>query len=431
MTRQGKQRPWVAEMTVRTQTARNLPGGSIEALRLRGEENFRRIGLPSRKEESWRFTPLDRLGEIDGGDIGVTSPDIGDFILRDAYRLVFVNGRLDRNLSDFDCLPAGCRIIPVEEILRGESKDLEVQIATILPPEAGPFEALSASRFDHGAIITLSEGLRIDRPIHLLHLCDADDAALYPRQLISLAAGASATIVEHYVSTAPGFRLPLCEIDLSDGAELRLIRVQDEDEGARHLGIVGASLQSRARLELTSLGIGGGLFRLELRSTLRGEGAAVSIAGLGVASGKEHREHVVRVEHLAPDCRSHQLFRNILDDSSRGVFTGRIVVAPGARQTDADQSSKSLLLSDHAVALNNPQLEIDTDDLRCTHGSTVGELDEEALFYLRARGIGLAEAKGLLTMAFAAEVLGRIPSLALRQELEEQLMNRLRGVVVG
>lgn len=409
-------------MGAQTQYAENLPGPLIEAFHRRGAETFRRLGLPSKKDERWRFTPLDRLGDLEGVPLSPGSCELENLILKDYYHLVFHNGQLDENSSDFASLPPGCRILPIEEVHSGG--EVGHILGSILPPEAGAYQALNTSRFDHGVWITLAEGSRLDKPIHILHHCDTAGAALYPRNLIIAGPGASGTIVEHFVSKAPLLRMPLSEIHLGPEAELRLTRLQEEHEDGRHLGFVGAQLEEHSRLELMSLGMGAGFFRLELEAALKGEGASANLSGLQLGHGTGHGEHLVRVDHQAPDCSSHQLFRSILNDQSRGVFTGRIVVAPKAQGTDANQSSKSLLLSERATAQNNPQLEIDADDVRCTHGSTVGELDPEALFYLRARGIGAEEARALLTHAFAAEVIQAIPIEELRTRLEEMLITR-------
>ncbi len=412
-------------MNALTQNAEAFPGSALEMLRLHGEESFQSLGLPSKKQESWRFTPLNRLGDLDAPLPQTGSPRLEGLLIPEAHRLVFSNGRLNERLSNIEALPSGCRISSILEI--AQDPEAEEIIGDLLPPQTGAFQALNSARFDHGALIVLEAGTRLEGPIHLIHHCDTEEAALYPRNLIMLKARAEATIIEHFVSTGPMIRMPLAELHLGAGADLHFLRLQDEADKARHLGFVAIALERDSKAEFLSLALGADLFRLELETTLRSRGAEASLSGLHLGRGAAHGEHLVRVEHQAPDCSSHQLFRSILSDSSRGVFTGRIVVAPGAQGTDANQSSKSLLLSDRAVAFNNPQLEIDADDVRCTHGSTVGELDEEALFYLRARGIGKEEARALLMLAFAGEVLQSIGVEDLKTRLEERLIRRFHG----
>jgi Fe-S cluster assembly protein SufD len=238
---------------------------------------------------------------------------------------------------------------------------------------------------------------------------------------------ARVTLVEGFAGTGDTLSCPVTEIFVGPNANVKHVRLQEEDRRAHHLGAVGTRLERDANYALTSVFMGGDVSRVDLFVDLVGPGAHAALDGLTLGRERQHGTHQVRLRHLVPDCTSEQRFRSVVADRSHAVFTGRIVVAQDAQKTDAIQSSRALLLSDTAVATNNPQLEIYADDVKCTHGSTVGELDAEALFYMRTRGLSREAAEALLTIAFAAEVLEAIPVESIRTRLETELGHRLGG----
>jgi len=291
-----------------------------------------------------------------------------------------------------------------------------------------PFAALNTANFVDGAFIHLERGTVVDRPIHLLFVTAGGDAPVWcaPRTLISADPTAEATIVEHYVSTGgETLTVPVTELQLAPGAVVKHCRLQEESREARHIALQTARLGRDSRLESVALSVGGALSRTDISAELGAPGAHASLDGLYLVEDSQHTDTQLRVRHAAPHCTSHELYKGILDGKSRAVFLGRIMVDEGAQKTDAIQSNRNLLLSQGALVNSNPQLEILADDVRCTHGSTVGRLDEEAVFYLRSRGIDRATAESLLTYAFAVEVADLIPVGEVRERIERHLVARL------
>jgi Fe-S cluster assembly protein SufD len=268
--------------------------------------------------------------------------------------------------------------------------------------------------------------VRVEDPIHLVYLSSpaSEPVVSYPRNLVVVEEGGRAPVVESYVGAGSGsFSCALTEIALAAEAELDHVKLV---QGAgSHIGSHSVSQASASVMSSHSISLGGDLTRNDLRVSLDGEGARCSLDGLYLARGREIVDNHLRIDHVSPDCVSAQLYKGVLDDAARAVFNGRVVVAPGAQKTDARQSNRNLLLSDAAKVNSNPQLEIFADDVRCTHGSAVGRLDEEAVFYLRSRGVGRREAENLLTHAFAAEVVESIGIAIVRQRLEAILGQRL------
>ena len=261
--------------------------------------------------------------------------------------------------------------------------------------------ALNTAQDLEGAFVHLERGVSLQPPLHIVYAATGDNTVSYPRTLVVVEDGAEANIVESFVGDDGFLTCPVTEIAVGPRATIHHTRLQEVSRTAFHLGALAVDLERQASYSLSSVSLGAHLSRLDIVARLSGEGARASLDGLTLVNDRRLGDHHVRVEHKVGDCTSAQRFRSVLSDRGRAVFTGRIVVAENAQGTDANQSSRSLVLAPDAVALNNPQLEIYADDVRCTHGSTVGQLDEEALFYLQARGIGSQEAKRILTRAFA------------------------------
>jgi Fe-S cluster assembly protein SufD len=239
-------------------------------------------------------------------------------------------------------------------------------------------------------------------------------------------AGGSVTVEEHHIGAeSRALSCPVTEIAIGAGAVVRHVIVQDESQNTQHLASRHVVLGPRSRYAAQAVSLGGALARTDIHVTLDGDDAEAHLDGLSLTASSQQADSHLTVRHRSPNCRSHQLYKGILGGSSRAVFTGRIVVEQDAQKTDATQSNRNLILSDDAVAHSNPQLEILADDVRCTHGSTVGRLDDDAVFYLRSRGIGHEEARNLLTFAFAGEVLDRIPGEALRNDLSRRVSEKL------
>jgi Fe-S cluster assembly protein SufD len=402
------------------------------ALRRAGGEIFGRLLLPTVRHEEWRYTSLAPMADL---ALDLAPPARLDAAavarlggLPPAPRLVLVNGRLDASLSDLAGLPPGAHVGGLAAALRERPALLEPHLG------AGPFgeqsfAALSAALFADGAFVNLPDGTVLDAPLHLVHLttAGAGPVASFPRTLVLAGRGVRAGIVESWAGEG-GFYLAsgLAEIALGDEAELELVRVQREAPGAFHVGLVGVSQGAGSRFQGRSVALGARLARVEARALLVGEGAENTLDGLSVASGEQLHDHFVVVDHAEPRGTSRELFKGILDGSSRGVFCGRVVVRPGAQKTDAGQVSSNLLLSEEATVDTRPQLEILADDVKCSHGGTVGQLDDDALFYLRSRGLDRQTARALLTWAFAAEMVERLPA-AVRPGVRRLVTDRLPG----
>ena len=404
--------------------------GFINDLRLRARARFDELGFPTRKMEEWRFTNLKRI--VDTPLVLAAHPEeqpaIEPFSVPDAHRVVLVNGRFSPEHSRTTELPAGVVLTSLADALEWSPELVEPHLGCHVDIDRQAFAALNTALFEDGVLLWLASGVTVDRPIQLLMVATADEVptANFPRITIIAGQSSSATVVESYIGSGErALTCPVTEIVLQDNAALHLITTHEEDAAASHLAIREARLARDSRLHCHTITLGGGLVRSDVNVALEAEGAHASLSGLSVTDGNQHVDNQVRVHHRAPLCTSEQQYRGILDGASRAVFTGRIVVDRDAQKTDARQSNRNLILSDDALAHSNPQLEILADDVRCTHGSTVGRLDEDALFYLQSRGLDRAAAQSLLTYAFASEIVQTIGVGEVRARVERALTSRL------
>jgi Fe-S cluster assembly protein SufD len=402
----------------------------LAELRDRAAERFAELGIPTPRREEWRFTNLREIAEtpyaVANGN--GSNPSIEPWALPGCHRLVLVDGHFDPELSWIDELPSGVVLTGLGDALQRSPELVELHLGRLVDDSDHAFAALNSALFDDGVFLWLPAGAVVDRPIQLLFLSSdsGKPTANLPRTLIVAGSSSQATVVESYAGgNDQNLSCPVIEIVLADNASLDHHVLHEEGEGARHLAVRQSTLGRDSSLESSSIDLGGSLVRRDVGARLDGEGGHVSLNGLYLTDGRRHVDNQLRVHHARPHCTSEQLYKGILDGSSRAVFNGRIVVDPGAQKTNAQQSNRNLLLSDGALVHSNPQLEILADDVRCTHGSTIGRLDEDALFYLRSRGIDRGAAESLLTYAFAAEVVGRIRPTAVRRRLEEYLFARL------
>jgi len=409
------------------------PGGQTGFLaerRRQAAASFAELGLPTRAWEEWRFTGVRHLEEAQWivPDRALQPPPLDDRLLGDAHRLVVVDGWLEPELSRLQGLP--------DRVFAGSLADAAVRRPELVEPHLArhaalndhPFVALNAAQFRDGALLWIPPGMVLDRPIQLLLIARRHErpTMVLPRVLIVAGRGSQATVVHRSAGGgADTFTCAVTEIVLEDGAVLDHYSVVDDDHGATHIAAfeVRQGRDSSFRSSVTTLG--GGLVRNDLAVTLGGTGADATLEGLYLTSGSQHVDNHLLVRHSAPGGTSRQLYKGILDGSSRAVFNGRIVVDPGAQKTDARQSNRNLLLSPAALVQSNPQLEILANDVRCTHGSTIGRLDEDAVFYLRSRGLDRVSAESLLTWAFAAEVVEGVRMPELRDRLRRAVAARL------
>lgn len=389
--------------------------GWLETLREDAIASFAELGFPSRALEEWRHTNVAPMARIifelqDGGDCDPTADDLAGFMRpeADAWRAVFVDGRLCAQYSVLPVGSDGLRVMSLAEArVGGEGEDLIAQhLSQQAAVKDGAFTALNTAFIDDGAVIEIPSVQRVERPLHLLFVSTGDGSVSHPRNLVVARTGSRATLIQDHVSLGSGtcFTNAVCEVTLEQDAQLDMVLVQRENPTSYHISNLQAVQQRDSRFSLHTLTIGGALVRNELGLLLEGPGAETDLRGLFLGVGHRHVDNHTRVDHAVPSCTSRELYKGILGDHSHGVFRGRVVVRPDAQKSDAYQSNPNLLLTDQAGIDTQPQLEIRADDVKCSHGSTIGQLDQEALFYLRSRGVEETAARALLTRGFAAEI---------------------------
>ena len=415
---------------------------AVRRLRRRAIDRFAELGIPTTRQEAWRFTDLRPLAEARferaTGAAAVDAAALAPHVFDAAARLVFVDGFLVPGLSALDGLPGGAFAGSLAAALDGEPHPAAEQLGRLAGVDEQPFAALATAFFADGALIALPRGVAVEGPIHLLFLSTAAGDGLvapssFPRTLVVAGEASQATVVETYAGLAEGAYLSasVTEVVAGPGAVVDHYKVQRESRGAFHLATLAVHQERSSNFFSHSVSSGGAITRNDVGAVLAGEGGSCTLNGLYLADGDQLVDNHMRVDHVAAHCFSYELYKGVLDGRARSVFNGLIHVHPGAQKTDAKQSNRNLLLSQGSIANSNPQHEIFADDVRCTHGSTVGQLDDEAVFYLRSRGIGEQAAKSLLTYAFASDIVGRVKVDPVRRDLEEFLFARLpRGEVV-
>lgn len=394
--------------------------GGLQDLRRVALETWRTAGLPSRRDEAWKYTDVARLGvaELPLAETA-EAPTSVPAAFGDSPQVVLCNGFLATLPA---VLPEGLTICRLET-----ADPVPAELGRLLPEGAKSFAAMNGALFTDGLVLRLAAGVRLEQPVELVSLGQAGQGplAFHPRLLVVLEAGASMVLVERHHGSGRYFSNGVSEIALGEGAQLAHYLLQDAPAEAVHLSLTALTLQGRAGYQAVSVQLGAELSRLELLPLMAGEGASFSIDGAYVGHDRQHLDNTTFVVHRAPHCSSRQVFKGVLDDHARGVFQGSVLVERGAQKTDAHQLSKALLLSDTAEMDAKPELEIYADDVKCGHGATIGDIDEMALFYLRARGIGEAEARQMLIDAFLAEVVDCILPEAVRLGFADALTRHL------
>ena len=409
------------------------------SLRLSAITRFEELGFPTTKNEDWHFTSVAPIAEREfeplvgrGIATGVTAADLAPFTFgRDDWpTLVFLNGRFNAALSGITSLPDGVSLMPIARAYDELPLLLEQHLGRIASIDAHTFTALNTAFINDGAVVQVGKDVTVEKPIHLLFLSDAGatNGVAQPRNLIVLDRFAKATVIESYAAL-PGargeyFTNAVTEAVLGDGATLTHLKLQRESEQAYHVGTFDARQGRDSHLVSFSFAIGGALSRTNVYTELRGDGCGATLNGLYLGDGKQHIDHQTRIEHVEPNTYSRELYKGILDGEAHGVFNGKVFVHPAAQKTDGKQTNNTLLLSEKAQIDTKPQLEIFADDVKCTHGATVGRLDDTALFYMKSRGINARTARELLTYAFAADVLETIEVEEVKEGLETAVLQR-------
>ena len=353
------------------------------------------------------------------------------FAQQSGSRLVFVNGHFALKLSSVKNLPAGATVSNLAAALASDAAFLEKHLGKYAASADNGFTALNQAFFLDGGFVHVPAGKIVEEPIQFIYVSTGghSGATIHPRNLVIAEANSSVTILESYVSLggAGYFTNAVTELFAGDNARLEFVKFQDEAQDAFHMAAFHGEFGRASHVNVHSFALGAKLSRNNIRTKLAGEGLECVLNGLYLTRGEQLADHHMIVEHAEPHCASHEYFNGILDDKSKGVFHGRILVREVAQKTDAKQTNKNLLLSDDATANTKPQLEIYADDVKCTHGATIGQLNEEGIFYLRSRGIGTETARRMLIHAFAGEIIERIQHQAAREEVDKIVWDRLEA----
>jgi Fe-S cluster assembly protein SufD len=417
-----------------------LPGSS--ALREAAFRRFEVRGLPHRRVEEWKYTDLRALmrdakplaAPPDAAAIArakAAAPLIGDV---EARRIVFVDGAFVAALSDLAGLEAGLSIRPLGEALAAGDPLIDAYLGKVVTAENDVAVALNTAFMGDGALIRIAAGAGIDRPLNLVFIAAGDKpAAMFTRSLVVVENGARAMIVESHESAGnPDYQVnTVFELVVGDDAHVDHVKLVGEGAKAFHVSTLMASVGARARLNDFSFVVGGAVVRNQLDLRFHGNDTVAGIRGVNMLKGEQHADTTMVVDHDSVGCQSRELFKSVLDGESRGIFQGKIIVRPHAQKTDGKMMTQALLLSEMAEADNKPELEIFADDVQCGHGATCGDLDEDLLFYLRARGIPMKEAEALLIQAFIGEAVEGIEHARLRDVLMEKAVEWLKARAVA
>jgi len=413
--------------------------GRLGTMRREAISSFAAQGFPTRRMEDWRATNVAPIANTDfqlsSQADNVVAADLESFSYAEGIELTLVNGRLVPELSRLDAIPEGVTICSLAAAMERSPELVDRWLGRLADPGKNPFVALNTAFFEDGVVIHVPRGTIVESPVNVLFVGRPQDepVASFPRLLVIAEEASQLRLVEQYVTVGDGAYLScaVTEIVAGEAAVIDHYKLERESRAAMHMATLQILQERASNFSSHSISWGGGLVRNDVNSVLAGEGCEGILNGLYLVEGTQHVDNHMRVEHKAAHCDSHELYKGILEGHARAVFNGRIYVHPGAQKTDAKQTNRNLLLSPNALCYSNPQLEIFADDVKCTHGSTVGQLDETAMFYLRSRGIGEKAAQSLLTYAFAADVVERIRLPEVRRDLEEFLFRRLpRGEVV-
>lgn len=406
----------------------------LGAVRRTAFEAFRSTGFPTLRHEDWKYTDVRPIikrrfsAPTDSDGVDHESVRAAGFAETGCHELVFTNGRYNEQLSTHTSLPDGVIVQSMGEAL-GTHKDLVQGFLNRHVAEKSAFVSLNTAFITDGAIIHIPDGVSLEQPINLLFLAERRQQpfAAHVRNLIILGDNARATVIETYNGTqeAEYFTNAVTEIYTAAGAGLEYYKLQQESLRAYHIAYQYLWQDRDSRIESHSISLGGALARNDIHGDLAAPGASLELSGLYLAGGRQHVDNHTRIDHLQPNTSSKENYRGVLDGHARGVFNGKVVVHQDAQKTDAHQANANLLLSDNAEVDTKPELEIYADDVKCSHGATVGQLDDAMLFYLRSRAIDAQTARSLLTFAFADEVISHIRLEAVRKRLESVVVGKL------
>ena len=411
----------------------------LPPLRKAGIASFAEAGFPKLSDEDWRFTNVTPIANLpfalahEAAVNGAESQLIDESVFANlpGHRLVFVNGFFCTKLSNILPVTGGVRIENLSAALAQDSALIEKHLGQYAHTASNAFAALNQAFFTDGAFIFVPQGVEVVEPVQLIYISSAKNSGetILPRNLVIAEANSKLTVVESYLATGnvAYFTNAVTEIFAGDNANVEHVKLQDEAADAYHIATIAGEFGRASNVSVHSIALGAKISRNNIRTNLAGEGLECVLNGLYLTRGEQLADHHMIVEHAQPHCASHEYFNGILDDKSKGVFHGRILVREIAQKTDAKQTNKNLLLSDDATADTKPQLEIYADDVKCTHGATIGQLNAESIFYLRSRGMSKDTARQMLIHAFAGEIIERIKCEPAREVIDKLVWNRLEA----
>lgn len=409
---------------------------SIHSIRQSAFRRFAELGFPTTRNEDWKYTDLSPLTSIRfkpvlGYDSRLLADDIRPFLFAhsDWNRLVFVNGHFSKDLSVLRGLPSGVEVRSMAETLKDRSASLESHLTKYAGYDTNAFTELSTAFLRDGAFVWIPKKEVLEHPIHLLFISTKTDQEFvsHPRNLVIAEESSQAALLETHVTVGQHvyFTNAVTEVVLGENAVVEYDKFQNESEMAFHVGSTYVRQHRNSNFASNVVLMGGRLVRNNVFVVLDGEGAEATLNGLYLGTGSQHIDNHTTIDHAKPHCNSYEWYKGILDGKSKGVFNGKIIVRKDAQKTDAKQTNKNLVLSDQASIDTKPQLEIYANDVKCTHGATIGQLDEEAMFYLRSRGVEASDARNILIHAFASDLIERIKSRGVREHLERLIYDRL------
>jgi Fe-S cluster assembly protein SufD len=413
----------------------------LKELRESAIASFNKLGFPTTRDEDWKYTNIDPIVSTvfqPGGRIAKEATGVGmdeifalSFSDPNSNRLVFLNGVYSPELSSLRGLSRGARVESLAGALRADDEVLHDHLSRYVRYREHSFAALNTAFVEDGALVLVHQGQVIEEPIYLVFVSLGEDRPIvsYPRNLIIVGDASQARIIESHIGTGSGayFANAVTEIVGGEGASIEHYLLQREGDAGFHIGTLEAQLNRQCTLAAHCITLAGLLVRNDVHVVLNGEGSECTLNGLYLVDGKQHVDNHTEIEHCMPRAKSQELYKGVLSGNARAVFDGKILVHKDAQKSDARQTNKNLLLSEGAVINTKPQLEIYADDVKCSHGSTVGQLDRDALFYLRSRGIDLAAAQSLLSYAFASDVISGIKIASLRDQLNDYLLTKFRS----
>lgn len=405
-------------------------GGIEEISELREEaiNRFLELGYPTVMNEDWRFTNMNPLAKSkfkiseNGRSLGTDDLKTYLFSELDTYLLVFVNGKFSKELSQIEEIPPGVTITSLSEAIETERELFLEYFGKFLNFETEAFNALNTAFFEDGIFINVPDSVSVNKPVHAVYISHEDpEAIVSPRNLIIIGKNSELKVIEHYVATSDYsyFSNVVSEVCVGENSSLEHYLLEFESKKAFNISTLRVQQEKYSNIKSHSVLFGGAIVRNNVHPVLAGEGSNSLINGLYMSNGRQHMDNFMRVEHASPHCDSRQIYNGVLDDNSRGVFHGRIIVHEGAEKTDAKQTNRNLLLSDSAQIDTKPQLEIYNDDVKCTHGATIGQMDENAIFYLQSRGIPKKEAETIMVKGFTGESFSNMSVEPVREYLEK------------